>query len=116
MPDFDQRALAEALLADAAKLPGTPSRTEVLLEALTRAVLATTPKPPTHRERLLAIIREAGGRWDAKRAKAAYSTADWIPSVTRARQDLQRLAVEGHLVQIDGSKPPMYELARPDSP
>lgn len=111
----DHRAAAQAALAAADQLPGDPTRTELLLEALTYAVLAANtaaPEPAGRVQQLLALIRREGGQWDAQRTVAAYAFLDLGAFETsRARTDLKTLAEAGFLTRVDDGRKPVYEVA-----
>lgn len=112
----NHRAAAEAALAAAKALPGESTRTELLLEAIAHAVLATgnaAATPATPREQILAIIQREGGRWDAQRLIVACQVAGIAgrTTVTEARHDLSTLHKAGHLVQVSAPRAkPVYEL------
>jgi hypothetical protein len=116
----DHYAAAQAALDAARALPGEPTRTELLLEALTYALLAANSPgspatPPSPREQLLAIIRREGGQWDAQRAMAACQVAGVVGrmDLSRARGDLKTLADAGLLVRVSQDRmKPVYELPR----
>ncbi|KIF00912.1 hypothetical protein PL81_38480 [Streptomyces sp. RSD-27] len=98
-----------------------PERTDHLITALTHAVLALSaplPQPPPGPggERLTQLfdsIRELGGQWDAKRARARYSYLGWNCTLGRGKANLERLADGGYLTEVEKG---VYELASPQEP
>lgn len=99
----DHYAAAEAALHAAGELPGTPTRTELLLQALTHALLATMPPreepapPPTLAEQLLDIIRAGGGSWTGPRAHKALAIAGTEVERSEASAALKELEKAGYV-------------------